>query len=216
MKWLFIACLMIASIETKAQSHMDSSADTEELSYDDLVNELSARQRRQQGVSEESPFDKIQIHGGMGLINSFSTFQISGKNSARYQNGLQLSMGVDLFSPNWVAEIAWRNFGLTRDGSEEHTLKELDLKLGYKDRLEGPWLYRLQSGLAQRELRLTDSINNVRIEATTPALLASASAILEMSKNASLHFEAGGRAPVVDRTADKGSLDFSMELKISL
>ena len=215
MKWIFIACLLLLPFGTKAQSHSDAS-DSEELSYDDLVNELSARQRKQQGIAAESPFDRIQIHGGMGLINSFSTFQIHGKNAARYQNGLQLSMGVDLFSPNWVAEVAWRNFGLTRDGSEEHTLKELDLKLGYKDRIEGPWSDRLQSGLAQRDLKLTDPSRNVRIETTTPALIASASAILEMSKNASLHFEGGGRAPVVDRTSDKGSLDFSLELKISL
>ncbi|HRO68682.1 MAG TPA: hypothetical protein PL182_14005, partial [Pseudobdellovibrionaceae bacterium] len=185
MKWIFIVCLLIPPFETKAQSPSDS--------FDDLVNELSARQRRNEGVAAESPFDKIQIHGGMGLINSFSTFQIDGKNSARYQNGLQLSMGVDLFSPNWVAEVAWRNFGLTRDGSEEHSLKEFDLKLGYKDRIEGPWSYRLQSGLAQRELKLTDSMKNIRVEAATPAILASAGAILGMSAN----------APFISKSADE-------------
>lgn len=216
MKLLMMTLLIAFSVTTKAQSSFSSNDEVEELSYEDLVDRLSAKQRLNVSRQVDSPFDRIQIHGGVGIVNSFSTFRIQGKNEARFQNGMQLSAGVDLFSPKWMTEVAWRNFGLNRSGTEEHSLTELDLRVGYRDLIEGPWHYRLQSGLTQRNLRLIDEVQGYEITAQTPALLASAAAILKFSPNASLQIEAGGRAPVIDRTADKGSLDLMMELKISL
>lgn len=189
---------------------------SEELTYDDLVNELAAKQHRLRAKSAASPFDDVRVHADFGLMNSFSTFAIGGKNVTRYQNGLQLSAGVDLFSPNWFAETAWRNFGLTVNGPEEHNLRELDMKFGYRDRLNSTWSYRLQAGLADRTLRISDPTNGIAIDDTTPCALGAGGIVLEMGPHASLNFDGSVRAPMIGRTADKGSWDFAIDLKVSL
>lgn len=187
----------------------------EELTYDDLVNALASRQKRLQ-KPEASAFDDVRVHAGFGLVNSFSTFEIAGKTATRYQNGLQLSAGVDLFSRNWFAETAWRNFGQTKNGSEEHNLRELDLKFGYRDRIDKMWSYRLQAGLADRSLHLSDPAKDIRIDDTTPNVLASGGVALDINSHASLNFDAAAKTPVIGRTADKGSFDFALDLKVSL
>lgn len=187
----------------------------EELTYEDLVEQLSTQKRRVQMPSQD-PFESVKIHAGMAMVNSFSTFRINDKNTARYQNGLQIALGVDLLTESWFAEAAFRNFGLNREGSEEHRLRELDLKFGHRAMIEGPWFYRFQAGLAHRQLRIEDALRGTQVEATTPALLGSAGIGVQMGPLLSLGLDLGARVPVIDRTADKGSFDFALELKASL
>jgi hypothetical protein len=209
MKLIFAFALMLIPTMVQADELV------QEVTYEDLVQELSARQRPIT-KSVESPFDSVKLHAGLGLVNSFSTFRIREKNSSRYQNGMQLSVGVDLFSPNWMAEAAWRNFGLTRQGSEEHYLREMDLKLAFHDAIDSHWNFRVQGGLAHRSLRLTDPQNEYSIDENTPGVLASGGLILQMSPMTSLNFDLGGRVPVISNSVDKGSIDFALELKLTL
>lgn len=189
--------------------------ETEEVTYEDLVNELASHQRRIT-TRTSSPFDDVRVHAGFGLVNSVSTFDLGDRKVSRYQNGLQLSAGVDLFSPNWFAETAWRNFGLTTNGTEEHTLRELDLKFGYRDRINQLVHYRLQSGLADRSLKLTDSARDLNISAQTPNIMGGGGIVLQFAPHASLNIDAAARAPVIGNTADKGSFDLCFDFKVSL
>ena len=77
-----------------------TSSEAQEVTYDDLVSELASRKKKLT-VHEVNPLDEVKIHGGFGMINSFSAFEIAGQKINRYENGMQLSAGVDLFSPNW-------------------------------------------------------------------------------------------------------------------
>lgn len=201
---------------TSAQGAPDADADYQEVGYDQLVQEISRSQRKVIRGAELDPFDQVRIHTGFGMVNSFSTFRVAGENAARYQNGLQISMGVDLFSEQWFGETAFRNFGLTTAGSEEHLLKELDLKIGYRDSVQGPWLYRLQGGLAHRYLELKDATRALEIKETAPSLLLGAGLAVEMNRNMSLNFDIGGRSSVLGTSVDRSSVDFTMELKVSL
>lgn len=214
MKTILTFLLALAfSAPTMAQSFGDP--DTEEVTYDDLVNELAAKKKRYE-PREKSAFDDVRIHAGLGMVNSFSTFRLQGKSASRYQNGMQLSIGVDLFSQNWFSEAAWRNFGLTTNGSEEHTLRELDLKIGYRDVMTAPWSYRIQAGLANRMLRLTDPAKGLSISESTPGMVGSVGATVELSRAASLNFDASARTPVIGGSADQGGLDFTVDFKVSL
>lgn len=217
MKTFLLISFFVAALAPTIAQAAPMEDGSEELSYDDLINQLSARKKHLQTRSVADPFDEVKVHAGMGLVNSFSTFQLAGHNVSRYQNGLQLAIGVDLFSDRWAAEAAYRNFGITTVGPEEHRLRELDLKFAYRQRFpEGPWGYRLQGGLAQRQLRLTDPTLGYDIDDTTPGLLIGMGLGLQMSPMMSMGFDFTGRAPVIGRTADKGALDFCIELKASL
>lgn len=215
MKRSLFFVLFVASLTVNPTSAQASDEGYEEVGYDQLVNEISRSHRR---ATPEKPdaFDQVKIHAGFGQINSFSTFNVNGKSATRYENGLQISMGVDLFSDKWLGEAAFRNFGMTTSGSETHYLKELDLKLAYHDALNGPWQYRLQGGLSHRYLEFKDSAKNFETKETTPGILAGAGLILQMNKVLSLGFDVTGRSSVLGQSTDRSSLDFGAELKVSL
>lgn len=215
-RWIVLLCAILIPTIVQA-SWGTASTDTEELTYDDLVNELSRKNRRMKSrAGQGDPFETVKIHAGIASVSSFSTFVFGGRSHSRYQNGMQIAVGVDLFSDVWFAETAWRNFGETRSGLETHYLRELDLKIGYKNHLEGPWKYRLQTGLAQRHLRLDDPSRDLRIDQTMPGLYLSAGAMANLSPIVSMGFDVSGRSPVVGETVDKGSVDLSIELRLSL
>ena len=127
------------------------SRDYQEVSYDDLVNELNSQKTRMQ-VKKTSSFDEVKINAGVGYVNSFSNISTQKQNFNRHTNGIQLSVGMDLFSPNWYSEGIFRNYGVTTSGSEELNLKDLDLRIGYRQNLEKIWDYTLSAGLSNRFL----------------------------------------------------------------
>lgn len=214
MKTLGLA-LMIFLFVAPTLAQAATSSETQEVTYDDLVSELASRKKKLT-VHEVNPLDEVKIHAGFGMINSFSAFEIAGQKISRYENGMQLSAGVDLFSPNWYAEAAWRNFGLTRNGNEAHSLRELDLKFGHKGVLNSAWTYHLETGLANRSLHLTDETRGIDVSDTTPDLLGAGGADLQISPILSLEIATALHTPVVGQTADRGSWDFGLTMKVSL
>lgn len=211
-QFAFIA-LAVSVVPTIVQA--TNSADYEEVSYDDLLNELSAKKVSLK-QEQSSSFDTVRLHAGIGYVNSFSNIATQKQNFNRHANGIQLSLGMDLFSPNWYSEGVFRNYGLTSSGSEEMTLREFDLKIGYTDKLESIWSYSLSSGLSNRFLRFTDPARNIDVNDTTPSLVVSTGFSAQLHKNLSLGAELSARSAVVNRTADKNSFDFAFRLSTSL
>ena len=192
-----------------------SSADYEEVSYDDLLNELSAK-KKNFVKKEQSSFDDVRLHAGIGYTNSFTNISTKEDNITRHANGIQLSVGMDLFSSNWYSEGVFRNYGLTSSGSEEFSLRELDLKIGYTNKIDSLWSYSLSSGLSNRFLRYSDSARGISIDDTTPSLAISSGLNAQLHKNLSIGAELGARSALINRTADKSSLDFAIRLTTSL
>lgn len=192
------------------------AADYEEVSYNDLLNQINTRKQSISSSSEPNAFDQVKIHTGVGYINSFSQMQIQNRNVQRYQNGMQLTLGVDLFSENWFGETNFRNFGITTYGSEELLLKEFDMKLGYKASVRPPLSFRMQAGLANRYLTITDHNRDIHISDTTPMVTGSAGLLMELNKVVGIAFDFSARSAMIDRTADKSALDFTFELRAAL
>ncbi|WP_415064025.1 hypothetical protein [Bdellovibrio sp.] len=193
----------------------NESADYQEVSYDDLLNELSAK-KKNLTQKQSSSFDEVRLHAGIGYVNSFTNIAAEKQNFNRHANGIQLSLGMDLFSPNWYSEGVFRNYGLTSSGSEEMTLREFDLKLGYTNKLESIWAYSISSGLSNRFLKFSDPTRNINVDDTTPSLVVSTGFMAQVHKNLSLGAEVSARTAVVNRTADKNSFDFAFRLNTSL
>lgn len=192
-----------------------SSSDYEEVSYDDLLNELSSK-KKNFVKKEQSSFDDVRLHAGIGYANSFTNISTQNENFSRHASGIQLSVGMDLFSANWYSEGVFRNYGLTSSGSEEFTLREVDLKIGYTNNLQSIWSYSLSSGLSNRFLRFSDSSRGISVDDTTPSLVISSGMTAQLHKNLSIGAEIGARSALVNRTADKNSVDFALRLTTSL
>lgn len=190
------------------------AADYEEVSYDDLVNQLSTR--KQATVQDANdPFDTIKIHTGFGLISTAANMSANGSSSYRYMSGFQLSAGIDLFSPNWMAEGVLRNFGQSSAGTEERSMREYDLKVLYRNQLASSVGYRLGGGIGTRTLKLSDSATNYSVNDTTPITVLVGGIDVMASQYVSFGIEAGLRTAMVTSTADKSSGDLTLHVDAS-
>jgi hypothetical protein len=199
--WLVAALL----VSTLAQA-----ADYEEVSYDDLVNQIN---KRKNSVVRDAndPLDNIKLHAGVGLLTSANNINTGqGSDTLKYQNGFQLSLGIDLFSPEWAAETALRNFGQAKSGSETRSLREFDLKLMHRHMLSSSSGFRLGAGIGTRYLKIDDV--NVNIDDTTPTALIFGGLDIYAAKNFSVGIESGFRTSMVNQTSDRGSLDLTVRL----
>lgn len=207
--------ILMAPTLVQATTSSLTNKEYEEVSYDDLLNELSAKKRNFTAVKHSS-FDDVRLHTGIGYSNSLTNINAQNQNLTRFATGIQLSVGMDLFSPNWYSEGVFRNYGLTTLGTEEMSLREIDLKVGYTNNLEGIWSYSLSTGLSNRFLRFSDPSQNIDIDDTTPSLAISSGFIAQIHKNVSLGAELSARSAIINRTSDKSSLDFALRLNTSL
>lgn len=180
--------------------------EVEEISYQDLVNQLSAKKNSYRNPVTD-PLDSIQIHAGLGLITSANKASTPNGSATRFQNGFQLSLGIDLFSQDWAAEAALRNFGQATTGTETRSLREFDLKMMNRGPFIGATNYRLGAGLGTRYLKVTDGRNDVSIDDSTPTGILFGGIDAFVNKNISMGVEAGFRTSMVNDTADKGAMD---------
>ena len=185
----------------------------EEVSYDDLVNQISHRKSQLNSRQETSAnFDNLMIHAGLGLVTTATSINYQGSNNLKYQNGFQLSMGIDLFSESWATEGVIRNFGQSTSGSEIRSLRELDLKILYRGTPANRVGLRAGAGLGTRYFKLSDSANGITIDDTTPTALAFAGFDIYLSKGVSIGIETGLRSAMVSSTTDKNSMDTTLRL----
>ncbi|NUN06784.1 MAG: hypothetical protein HUU57_13600 [Bdellovibrio sp.] len=211
---LIVAAFFFASTLVQA-APAANSADYEEVSYDDLLNELNAKKKTMIRTQSNS-LDATRIHAGIGYANTFSNISTQQQNFSRHTSGIQLSVGMDLFSTNWYSEGVFRNYGLTSSGSEELTLREVDLKIGYTNRLESIWNYSISSGLSNRFMRFVDPTRNIDVDDVTPSLIISTGFSAQVHRNLSIGAEASAKSAIVNRTADKNSFDFAFRITTSL
>lgn len=205
----------LMTLPTLVQAADAGKDDYEEVSYDDLVNELNAK-KKNIASGQTSSFDDVRLHAGIGYVNGFTNISAANSNFNRHANGIQLSLGMDLFSPNWYSEGVFKNYGVTSSGSEEMTLRELDLKIGYTNKLESIWSYSVSTGLSNRFLQFSDSSKNIHVDDTTPSLIVSTGFAAQVHQRLSIGAEISAHTAMVNKTADKNSFDFAFRLSTSL
>ncbi len=206
---------MTYSSLVQAQNSKSKNEDYQEVTYDELLNELSTKKSK---ITQEksSPFDEIMIHAGIGFLNSYSEFKVNGENLNRFQSGMQLALGIDLFSNNWYSEGVFKNYGITTQNSEDITLREIDLKIGYKDMINNVWSYSFGPGIANRMLKISDTRRNIDINESSPSFLLTGGIQAHPNKNIAIGLEANARSAFVNNTADRSSYDLALTITTSL
>lgn len=186
-------------------------ADYEELSYEDLVNQLQQKKRRSQRASRRHAVDDLKIHLGVGLMTGIHRLDTPEGSSDRASNGFQLSAGIDLLSPEWVSEFVLRNFGTNRRHFDTHSLREVDLRVLHRRPLSDQFGFRLGGGLGTRYLRYSTASGFSRSD-ETPCVVAFGGLEAFVGPQVSLGAELGVRSPLIQRTMDKTSADLMVRL----
>lgn len=215
MKHKFLLLLLLTSLFSGPAFSIDLKGDYEEMTYDQLLGEMQSKKRI---IIQQikSPFDDVKIHAGMGYINSVSQLLVRNQSMQRYQNGLQLMAGIDLFTKDIYAEGIFRNFGVTHSGNEAITLRELDFKLGYKKLISNMWTYKISTGLANRYINFENKLERWSQDSITPSFLGAMGMSAKLSSNLYFTVEASGRSALVSNTIDKNSLDLTLQLQTEL
>ncbi len=192
-----------------------SPNDSRVYGYDAIVNELSRSQTRIPSYKGADPFDMVEIHAGVGFANSLFSLATQGNDDSQFAvSGLQVSLGIDLFSKYWMAEGTIRNFGKTKRSNLESTLREFDLKLVYRSPINTFLKFKTGLGLSGRFLKLSEVTTDgvLETEYTTPSSLIFVGLSSHITNGISVGAEASGRLSMISDTIDKNSVDLTLRL----
>lgn len=191
------------------------------IGYDVIVNELNresslpagnSSRARQAVQRSKNPFDTIWIHAGIGLAAMMQQVSLDNGNVIHFnQKGFQASLGIDLFSPNWMAEGLARSFGESDDTDHRVSLKEFELKLLYKDRFSRSLGFRAGGGLAARYMAIR-SFSTGPMEYTTPSSVATLGMDLFLNDKISIGADISARNSMISETLDRNSFDATLRM----
>jgi hypothetical protein len=209
MRWTQIVPITLASLLLLVTT-LVGAQEYEEVSYADLVQKLNRKKTSLKSLDESHSLDQIMIHAGAGLVSGLATYTYGGSEQVRQHSGIQLSFGIDLFSPSWMAEAALRNFGTGQSGTETRSLRETSMKIYYRSLSQKSTRLRFGTGIATRYLKVSDDFNGLAINETTPAFLGSVGIDSYINKNFSLGIEGMFRTAMLGSTFDKNSFDLML------
>ncbi|MCB0341904.1 MAG: hypothetical protein H6626_06495 [Pseudobdellovibrionaceae bacterium] len=127
--------------------------DEDYYSYDQIVRGLSSKAPAPRKISED-PFSQVKIHSGIAAATSFLDLRDTKvAKPGTPVRGIQVSLGIDLFSPQWMAEGTMRTLSDHMEDQSEISLKEFELKLVYRTTLSRFLDFRGGIGMAGRYLR---------------------------------------------------------------
>ncbi len=219
-KLLLIAFCLTGSVAFADESA--SSDDANSIGYDSIVDQLNREAALQDAsvraktpraaASTESPFDSVWMHGGVGFASFVEGIRFDdGTSTTLNQKGIQAALGIDLFSPNWMAEGTVRSFGEDGDEKVRSAVHEFELKVLFKDRLNSRFGYRAGAGLTGRYLTIK-RYGFKDAEYTTPTSVATLGGDLFVTDRLSFGADINARNSLIGETIDHNSYDLTLRL----
>lgn len=214
MKHILILFIGLSSASVNAAT---TDSDESGLGYESIIGELEKQDIPLPVAGEsEDPFDLAKIHLGFAMLSSYSNFQTAnGKGESGLLTGFELSFGIDLFSPNWMALGSIRSYSSEKLGeSLRAKLQEFDLKVFYKNYLSRRVQGVFGAGLSARylDLKTEEAGMQKTTQYTTPASVLSAGFMARMGKQISIGPEFSYRSAMITETADKNAFDGMLKL----
>lgn len=195
----FVALALAMTFPTFVQAQ-------EESSYDNIVKELKSSLKEplpQKKVDDDS----MKINAGAALVGSY----VTANAGSAMLSGFDLHLGIELFSPEWLAETSVRSFSQGRiERGSTLSLDEYDLKLVHQSRLQKNLNLRIGGGMAAQYLKTNVGGNTSSDQ--TPSLLALVGVDKAFSPKVSLGPDVSYRMPLVSDSSEKGSFDASLRL----
>lgn len=214
---------LVLSPLVQAAGSVSDSVNDEEIGYEDIVKDLSKDVSKEQrkaidnssraSVREygtQRTLDDVMIHGGVGYTHMFGTVNYGGDRAHLSQRGIQATLGIDLFSDNWLAEGSARNFSSHDYGNTSVALKEFDLKVVYHNKFAPKLGLRVGAGLAARYMQIANQTGSN--DYTTPASVFTGGIELLAARNLTFAAEASARTAMISETLDKNSYDMTFRL----
>jgi len=201
MKSLSLIHALVLILGTRISSAQD-------LSYDDLLNELHYKRARLTRLNEGGSISKKSI--SFGAVTSLN--QVASSRSSQYPllQGFEFGLHSDLGSANLEGRTLFRNFFENEHSQERTSLRELAFQLARSQEYNRDWSWVFGGGFSLRHL-LNDSpsgnLNEVSIQINGIMGLET-----KISSTSRISFEAGTRFPFGVSGRDRFSVDTGIRL----
>jgi hypothetical protein len=196
-------------------AYTSTESNYEEVSYNELVDELNSRVKARNKVEEKEtpsdPFERLTIHTSFGLINSIHYLSLPDRNISRFEDGIGLGFGIDLFNPEWIAEANLKNYGRSTRNEQTLSMRELELRLSYLESKSAQNNIKIIQGLGARYLKFSAPYLASNIKESTPVYLIGVSVNSRFTQKFSLGIEITGSFALVTETVEKNSINLNIK-----
>jgi len=217
---LFIIFTFLLLTTTSYAATEDLINDNDEYDdFDSIVKNLSNSTSQIDSPLGLDPFDSVKLHFSVGVVNNYLKISSHQSLASGFQQGMQASLGIDLFSPHWMAEGTVRSFSETDIEKTSVSMHEFDLKIAYRiypQRTLNPYL---GFGVAASYLVVKDSnLSTVPSTPTrstkysTPNSIVFAGTSYRFTEGIGMGIEFSYRSPMIEETIQKASLDMTLRL----
>lgn len=209
---LMIQTFVLSSAEAQSsQSMWSRERDYQELTYEDLVNELNEKKSKVEIQNQKTTTGGMRVLS-LGLVNTQSNIRINNSDQVRALDGFHLAYGKELSTQNTILEGLYRHFQNDFSGSERRSAYEASARLIQKNPLSVNTGTRLGGSLGLRHVNIRDRKNNVSVYETTPHLGALLGFEVFASRFTSLSLEAQARIALDAASEDKSGLDLTLRM----
>ncbi|MCB0390979.1 MAG: outer membrane beta-barrel protein [Bdellovibrionales bacterium] len=212
MKKLIIINILVLCFFTNLSWAQDDQFE----SYDDIVDQLSITKSSGKLNYNNDPFDAILLHAGVGMALSMTSFQFDNHSSTGLFQGVEVNLGIDLFSDNWMAEGSYVNLGRAEIENKESLdyaeLNEFNMKLVYRPHINRFLRFRGTTGLAARYLKYYDNAANKVLNFNTPSWAFALGLEAKLTQAFSFTTEIAYRSSMITETIDDNAFGAGLRL----
>jgi hypothetical protein len=203
----FLVCTLLLTQTTFA--YVDEDFDNYE-SYDSIVGDLSNRTSFKRN-DKLIDLDSMKLHVGFGFNNTLINLRQTGDGPDKITlQGLQLSLGIDLFSPNFVTEVGLVNYNSNTKNEYKYGLREFDLKTYYRHHLNRIIALRGGIGLGIRYLDINSPSESTDHTIPVSQILAGGEA--KLGKTLSFVTELSYKNAMTGGTPEKSAIDLTFRV----
>jgi len=179
----------------------------DETSFDNIVREMKATLAEPLPRPKTIDSDSTRVIAGAALVGNY----VNANAGSAMLSGFDLHLGVELFSPQWVAEMNLRSFNNGRVNSATSvSLEDYDLQLVHQNDLQKTVSLRVGGGLSAQYLKT--SVNGNSTTDTTPCFVALIGVDKAFSPKFSIGPDVSYRLPLESDSGEKSSLDASLRV----
>ena len=205
-------CTVFFTVGIQIFVQLSFAAEDNYKSFNDIVSELS--NTNSYSYTPNSELDIIRIHGQIAFLTSRTQLRLPRSlPSGVTLQGAEAKLGIDLFSPRWIAMGGVRTFDQTRFSTGTVQLKEFDLEVLYKDSLSPKMTYTIGAGMAARYLDFRGSFAEDFVKShSTPASILNLGIDARIAKFVSVGALLSYRTTLISESADEGAIDGAIHL----
>ena len=206
---LFLISLLSTNYLQAQESYEEDS-----YSYNNIVDQLSSnRTEEPEGFGDF--YKNVRFHIGAGFSQSVLNVKSNGNSDAVTIGGVEIRFGINLLSPEWIAEGTLRNYNDTRSNGVSYQLHEFEGKIVNTAPYAKTLFYRVGSGIAARNLKTNLENKSSKKEYTTPSLILMAGSGMQLTDHIAVVGDVAFKTSIVNDTVDKNTLDFTLRLDTS-